>query len=215
MPVSMSGVILGATTLPKGVSIGLPPAKGLLSWGTVWQLAQSDRIDRYLPRSTVVKSCASTSPADTAPVLPARATNSAAAPANRSIFLRLRIDQRSRLFEILVSDGVRRPIGECTHGQRRVVAGVLWEGAGAEHEQVRDVPTLEIPVYRAGPGIGAHDHAPVEMSCLVRRNVVGGGPIGLRQRRRAHRLDDLGELVGQIAVLLRLVFLDVYRHPHQ
>ena len=46
MPVSMSGVMFGATMLPNGVSIGRPPAKGSFFCGTVWQLAQSDRIDR-------------------------------------------------------------------------------------------------------------------------------------------------------------------------
>src|ERR1700744_711277 len=53
------------------------------------------------------------------------------------------------------------------------------------------------------------------MRRLVRRAVVGRGPVGLRERSGAHRLDNLGELVGQVAVLLGFVVLDVDRHPHQ
>src|SRR5215469_8848829 len=56
MPVSWSGVMLGATTLPNGVGIGSPPAK---SWppGLVWHPAQSPTTARYRPRSTWEKSC--------------------------------------------------------------------------------------------------------------------------------------------------------------
>src|SRR4030088_2628434 len=163
MPVSMSGVMFGATILPNGVSIGRPPANGWLFCGPVGQSGQSDSIERYLPLATVVKSWASTSPADAPPPPTINAANRAAAPANRSILLRLRIDQRPRLLEILVSDGVRRPIGERANGERRVVAGVLRKRAGAEHEQIRDVPTLEIAVDRAGLGIRGHDRAAVQM----------------------------------------------------
>ena len=49
IPVSRSGVIFEATTLPNGVSMGLPPAKGFPLPGTVWQAAQSAAIVRYSP----------------------------------------------------------------------------------------------------------------------------------------------------------------------
>ena len=46
IPVSRSGVMLGAARTPNGVSIGRPPANGWSLPGTVWQLPQSAAVAR-------------------------------------------------------------------------------------------------------------------------------------------------------------------------
>jgi hypothetical protein len=46
IPVCLSGVMLAETTLPNGVSIGRPPAKGAPPSGRVWQAAQSPTVTR-------------------------------------------------------------------------------------------------------------------------------------------------------------------------
>src|SRR2546430_601506 len=74
---------------------------------------------------------------------------------------RLSMDQWPRVFEVLVADRRRRPERQRGDGARRIVAGILRKGAGAEHEQVRDVPALQITVERAGFGIAPHDCAAV------------------------------------------------------
>ena len=97
----------------------------------------------------------------------------------------------------------------------RVVAGVLRKGARAHDEQVRHVPALQIAVERAGLRVRPHDRAAAQMRRLVLGDVVGPLAIFLLDLLRAHRLDDLGELVGQEAVLLELVVVEVDRHAHQ
>src|SRR5580658_7155139 len=140
-PVSGSGVILGATMLPKGVSIGRPPANR--RWpGRVWQLAQSPRIARYWPFLICVKSCGSDSPATASADVNSRAAAQANAPRSGIFLLVLRIDQWSRMFEILTADRFRRPERKRADGAGRVVASVLRERAGAEHKQIRHVPVL-------------------------------------------------------------------------
>src|ERR1700753_890586 len=209
IPVSRSGVIFGATMLPNGVSIGRPPANGRLLPGTVWQLAQSDSTARYRPRSIWVNSCGSDSPAnaDDASIVAARPP--------RMIRRRLRIDQSPRIRQVAIADRIRSPICEGADRQRWVIAGVLREGAGPEHEQIRHVPALQISVERAGLGIAAHDSAAVDVRCLILADVIRRSSILFGDVIRAHRLDDLGELVGQKLVLFHFVVVQVHRDLHQ
>src|ERR1700749_615139 len=70
-----------------------------------------------------------------------------AAPAiRRASFSRM--DERSRILEVLGPDRLRRPVGERRNGASRIVAGVLRKGARAHDEKVRYVPTLQIAVER-------------------------------------------------------------------
>src|SRR5262245_10240089 len=109
---------------------------------------------------------------------------------------RLSMDQRPRVFEILVADRRRRPERQRGDGGGRIVAGILRERAGAEHEQVRHVPALQITIERAGFGIAPHDRAAVDMRRLVHGDVVGTLSTFLVDDARAHCPDDLGIFVG-------------------
>src|ERR1700722_11823381 len=212
IPVSRSGVILGAAILPNGVSIVRPPANGFPP-ATVWQLTQSDAIARERARSICVKSCGSEAPACAIGMI---ASSSATMPPRKTArWFFLCIDQFSRILEISVSDRVRRPERQGAHGECRVVSGVLRKRAGAEHEQIRNVPTLQVPVEHAGLWIRAHDRAAVEVRGLIGCDVVGSGPVLYRKLLCTHRLYDRGKLVGQEFVLLYLVFLQIHRDPHQ
>src|SRR5581483_2676413 len=189
MPVSGSGVMFGATILPKGVSIGRPPANGWLLPGTVWQLAQSETIVRYRPRSICVNSWGSASPARQA-ALEKRRT----AMARKSRY-RLRIDKSPRALQIFGSDRGGSPIGKSSDCKGRVVAGVLRKCAGAEDEQVRHVPALEVAIDDTGGGIATHHGSAVEMRRLIGRDVVRPFAVLHVELVRAHGLDDFRELV--------------------
>src|SRR4051794_14309695 len=59
-------------------------------------------------------------------------------------------DQRlMRRLQILGPDGVGGMVGEGGHRAGRIVAGVLREGRGAQDEQVRHIPALQVSVAEA------------------------------------------------------------------
>src|SRR5262249_54344601 len=122
----------------------------------------------------------------------------------------LRIDEPPGVLEVFFSDGVGRPIRQRAYSQGRVVTGVLRKGACPQHEKVRHVPALQIPVKYARIGIRTHDGTAVQVRRLIGRYVVGPRAILHRKLVCAHRLDDLGEFVGQELVLLDLVLLEIH-----
>src|SRR5690349_1775252 len=69
-------------------------------------------------------------------------------------------DERTRRFQILLADCVRCPERERTDGPGRVVAGVLRKYARAHHEEVVNVPGLQVPVDDARLRVRPHDRAP-------------------------------------------------------
>src|SRR3984957_1247975 len=175
---------------------------------------------RYLPRSIWPKFCGSRLVPTLfcarlgATRLDARISETIAAPAIR----RARgssMDERSRVLEVLSLDRLGRPVGERRNGASRIVAGVLRKGARAHDEKVGNVPALQIAVEGAGRGVGSHDRAAAQVRRLVLGNVVGRLAGFLYDLLCAHRLDDFGELVGEIRVLLDLVVVEVNGHPHQ
>ena len=109
IPVSRSGVMFGATILPNGVSIGRPPAKGWLlpRHGVATRRSRTGSA-RYRPRSTLVKSCGSTSPATAGTVCANNAirANARASARQRRSYASTR---RPRALEIFVADRVCRP----------------------------------------------------------------------------------------------------------
>src|SRR5262249_29965566 len=147
-------------------------------------------------------------------VPPAAIAIAAAVPASTGPS-RLSMDQRPRIFQILLTDGRRRPERERRDSVGRVVAGILWKRAGAEHEEVRYIPALQISIERAGLGIGAHDGAAVEMRRLVRGHVVGSFARFLIDDARAHCPYDLGIFVGHELGGLELVLVEVDGHAHE
>src|SRR5690242_11104229 len=114
----------------------------------------------------------------------------------------LSMDEGPRILQRLRSDRLRRPKGERGQCPRRIVTGVLWKAAGAHYEQVRHVPTLQVTVHRACRRVGAHDGAATKMRRLVFGYVVGTFAVFFDDLLGAHRLNDLGEFVGQKGVLL-------------
>src|SRR5271165_3278675 len=191
MPVSASGVMFGASSAPNGVSIGRPPASSSPEPGSVWQAPQSPMVVRYLPRWIRSKSCMSM----------ARAGISVATPSSAVVATacKLRMDERPRVLEILRADRRSAPIRERCDGACRVVAGVLRKRARALHEQVRDVPTLQIPVDCAVARIGPHDGAAAQM-----RGLVGGDVVG------ALAGDDFAIALVEIGVHLQLVLMEIH-----
>ena len=150
--------------------------------------------------SICVKSCGSDSPRRR----PTPQPNSSAAQRRAAIDGGARYASTSGpgFFRYWLRIAVGRPERQRRDRAGRVVAGVLRERARAQHEQVRHVPALQIAVERAGLRIGAHDGAAVEMRGLVGGDVVGALARASCRPVRAHRLDDLGVLVGQKAAAL-------------
>ena len=93
--------MLGATMLPNGVSIGRPPANGWLLPGTVWQLAQSDE-DREVASAFDLGEILRIGFAGHRRRRHVKRRAAPHAPCEDRCTLRLRIDQRSRVFEILI-----------------------------------------------------------------------------------------------------------------
>src|SRR5690349_8590544 len=128
--------------MPKGVSIPRPPAKGR-PFGAVWHATQSPAVVRYRPRSTSAFEFS-------APRAPNRGRRPASAKiVNRMTVRMVRssgVHERARILEVLVLDRVRGPVGQGADRAGRVVAGILWKGAGTHDEYVRDVPALQIAV---------------------------------------------------------------------
>ena len=88
-------------------------------------------------------------------------------------------DQGSRAFHVLQPDRLRRPIGQ---GRRRgggIATGMLGKRGRADHEQIGDVPALQVAVDGAGAGIVAHDRA-------------AGGIAEMAGRRRFRRSRGIG-----------------------
>src|SRR5690242_17533391 len=77
------------------------------------------------------------------------------------------LNEWTGVLQVLVPDGVGRPVRQGADGAGRVVSGVLWEGAGSHHEQVRHLPALKVAIHDTGLGIGAHDRAAGIMGGLV------------------------------------------------
>src|SRR3984957_1561340 len=84
-----------------------------------------------------------------------------------------RMDEGSRVLEVLGPDRFGRPVGERRDRTGRIVAGVLRKGARTHDEKVGNVPALLVAVDRAGRGVGSHDRAAAQVRRLVLGNVVG------------------------------------------
>jgi hypothetical protein len=113
--------------------------------------------------------------------------NRGAASADVSFAAEARLQQRPRTLGVAIDDRVSAHIGERLGWSGRIEAAHGREGRAADHEQVRDVPALSIPVDDRGPRIVAHARAAL---------VVGSGcPIGADRgaphQRGAHGAPDL------------------------
>src|SRR5262249_23755675 len=149
IPVAISGVMFGPSSVPNGVSSAAPPANGLPP-GAVWQPMQSPATARYRPRSILSNACLSS--ADRAVIAPVIQAASARVNRQRTLIpipRRSRLSdlhERTRTIQVLVYDRVSGPIGERAYSIRGIVTGVLWEGRGTHDEQVGYVPALQIAV---------------------------------------------------------------------
>ena len=125
------------------------------------------------------------------------------------------LDQRSRVFEILVADRVRGPIGEGADGAGRVVAGIVRERRRAEHEYVRDIPALQILVERAVGRVRSHDGATGVVRALIGYNAPRATLTGRVHVIGFHGSADPGDDLDCVFVELLLIVFVVERHPHE
>src|ERR1700739_802870 len=93
-----------------------------------------------------------------APVAEHTAAQSTSANGIRShVVTASRMDERSRVLEILRANRSGRPISKCADSAGRVVACILRESGCSHHEKIGNVPALQIAVQCAVAGIVAHD----------------------------------------------------------
>src|SRR5580658_7799993 len=119
--------------------------------------------------------------------------------------------------EVLLSDRLRRPVGQRADNPRGVVPIVLWERVGARGEDIRHVPRLQVAVERGRPWVVAHDRASTGMGALIDRDVIvrTGLPALARHRLRLQRLAHIERLAREKLRCLDLILVPVEGHTQQ
>src|ERR1700761_8923156 len=97
------------------------------------------------------------------PAMPS-ATSSAVAAIAQVPASFLRTDQRPRILKVLLADRLRGPERHRRKRPRGVVAGILWEAAGAHDEEVGNVPALQVAIHGTHLGIRTHHRPAAQMS---------------------------------------------------
>src|SRR5882672_7720062 len=96
-------------------------------------------------------------------------------------------DQRAWVANVVLLDRIGRPTGQHADRLGGAVRGVLRERAAAHHEQIRNVPRLQVFVDDAGRRIAAHHGATDVVRALVARETEMNALVRAAKARTVER----------------------------